>query len=134
MSECKITESTYIDSIAAEVTEKSLDCLAMFGRILHYGNAGGKSGLIQTKDLHASCRSIRGFSFGTIRKHKPELLQPVAAQIIRYLEEERLTMMVGHTYKLAEAAKSHALIEERKSKGKIVLIPPRSKLNQSLKL
>lgn len=123
-----------LDSIAGDVPEKSLDCLAMFGRIVHFGNAGGKSGLIQTKELHASCRSVRGFSFGTVRKHKPELVQPVASQIIRYLEEERLNMMVGHTYKLADAAKSHALIEERKSKGKIVLIPPHSELNQSLQL
>jgi len=123
-----------LDSIAGEVTEKSLDCLAMFGRIVHFGNAGGKSGLIQTKDLHASCRSIRGFSFGTVRKLKPERVQLVASQIIRYLEEERLNMVVGHIYKLADAAKSHALIEEGKSKGKIVLIPCHSELNQSLQV
>ncbi|MCP3763901.1 zinc-binding dehydrogenase [Domibacillus sp. A3M-37] len=43
-------------------------------------------------------------------------------------------MMIGHTYKLADAAEAHALMEARKSKGKILLIPPHSELTNRLKI
>ncbi len=62
-----------LDSISGTVSEKSLNCLAYYGRLIHFGNASGEIGNFQTKDLHASCRSILGFSFGTTRKKRPEL-------------------------------------------------------------
>lgn len=58
-----------LDSISGTVSEKSLNCLAYYGRLIHFGNASGEIGNFQTKDLHASCRSILGFSFGTTRKN-----------------------------------------------------------------
>lgn len=57
-----------LDSISGTVSERSLKCLAYYGRLIHFGNASGEIGNFQTKDLHASCRSILGFSFGTTRK------------------------------------------------------------------
>jgi|GEM_PF-4893817 len=36
-------------------------------------------GTIRTSDLHASCRSVLGFSFGTTRKLRPQLLAPTVA-------------------------------------------------------
>ena len=57
-----------LDSISGTVSERSLNCLAYYGRLVHFGNASGEIGNFQTKDLHASCRSILGFSFGTTRK------------------------------------------------------------------
>ncbi len=57
-----------LDSISGTVSERSLNCLAFYGRLVHFGNASGEIGNFQTKDLHASCRSILGFSFGTTQK------------------------------------------------------------------
>ena len=66
----KVNELTYgegvniiLDSISGSVSERSLKCLAYYGRLIHFGNASGEIGNFQTKDLHASCRSILGFSF-----------------------------------------------------------------------
>ncbi|ETE87842.1 quinone oxidoreductase [Bacillus thuringiensis serovar aizawai str. Leapi01] len=67
-----------LDSISGTVSERSLNCLAYYGRLVHFGNASGEIGNFQTKDLHASCRSILGFSFGNTRKKRPELLQETA--------------------------------------------------------
>ena len=72
----KVNELTYgegvniiLDSISGSVSERSLKCLAYYGRLVHFGNASGEIGNFHTKDLHASCRSILGFSFGTTRKN-----------------------------------------------------------------
>ncbi|MBY5232486.1 quinone oxidoreductase, partial [Bacillus paranthracis] len=59
----KVNELTYgegvniiLDSISGSVSERSLKCLAYYGRLIHFGNASGEIGNFQTKDLHASCR------------------------------------------------------------------------------
>ncbi len=111
-----------LDSVAGTVTGKSLDCLAPFGRLVNFGNASGSAGTVQTSDLHSSCRSLLGFSFGTVRKKKPHLVKNSAERVIEFLENGQLSMKVGKTFSLAEAAEAHTWIESRQSKGKTVLI------------
>ncbi len=110
-----------LDSIAGRVSEKSLDCLAMYGRLVHFGNASGEVGHFQTKDLHASCRSVLGFSLGTTRKERPELLQGTADKVLGYLAEGRLHMKIGKRFSLDEAQAAHQLVESRQSTGKVLL-------------
>ena len=72
-----------LDSVAGSVTENSLNCLAPYGRLVHFGNSGGKAGKILTSELHSSCRSVLGFSLGTTRKLRPDLLHETAREIGR---------------------------------------------------
>ncbi|PLR74645.1 quinone oxidoreductase family protein [Bacillus sp. UMB0728] len=111
-----------LDSVAGTVTEKSLDCLAPFGRLVNFGNASGNAGTVETNDLHSSCRSLLGFSFGTVRKKRPHLVRASAGKIIGLLETGRLSMKIGETFSLSEAAEAHTRIESRQSLGKTVLI------------
>lgn len=110
-----------LDSISGEVTERSLTCLAPYGRLVHFGNAGGPPGMIRSVDLHSSCRSILGFSLGTTRKKRPETLQETADAVIPMLASGRLTVDVGHEFSLSGIQEAHVLMENRKSKGKIVI-------------
>lgn len=110
-----------LDSISGAVSEKSLECLAYYGRLVHFGNASGEIGTFQTKDLHASCRSILGFSFGTTRKERPHLLRHTADQVFQYLRDGRLQIKVGKRFPLQDAGKAHEWVESRKSTGKIIL-------------
>ncbi|KKZ92586.1 hypothetical protein B4147_1822 [Bacillus wiedmannii] len=110
-----------LDSISGTVSEKSLKCLAYYGRLVHFGNASGEIGYFQTKDLHASCRSILGFSFGTTRKKRPELLQETANEVFRYLRDGRLKMKAAKSFPLQDAGKAHEWVESRKSTGKVIL-------------
>lgn len=87
------------------MSERSLDCLAYYGRLVHFGNASGEVGSFQTKDLHASCRSILGFSFGTTRKKRPELLQETANQVFRYLRDGSLQIKTTKSFPLQDAGK-----------------------------
>lgn len=110
-----------LDSISGQVSERSLECLAWYGRLVHFGNASGEIGQIRTLDLHASCRSVLGFSFGTTRKLRPHLLQDTARQVIGYLAEGKLDIKIGKVFSLKEAANAHALVESRQSTGKVLL-------------
>ncbi|OIK13747.1 zinc-binding dehydrogenase [Bacillus sp. MUM 13] len=110
-----------LDSIAGRVTEKSLSCLAPYGRLVQYGNSGGKAGSFQTSDLHSSCRSVLGFSLGTTRKLRPEILEETAGHVLRYLSEGSLKMKIGRRFALEDAHLAHGLMESRLSEGKILL-------------
>ncbi|HEU5140130.1 MAG TPA: NADPH:quinone oxidoreductase family protein [Bacillales bacterium] len=112
-----------LDSIAADTGEKSMECLAMYGRMVNFGNAGGRPSNIQSKDLHASCRAVLGFSLGTTRNRRPELLQDSAEKVLQFLAEEKLKMVVCKRLPLAEAKEAHKWIENRQSTGKVILVP-----------
>ncbi|USG66171.1 NADPH:quinone oxidoreductase family protein [Brevibacillus ruminantium] len=110
-----------LDSISGWVSEKSMECLASYGRLVHFGNASGEVGNIRTIDLHASCRSVRGFSLGTTRSKRPELLQDTAEKVLPYLADGRLAIKIGRRFPLAEAAQAHDWVESRQSTGKVLL-------------
>lgn len=110
-----------LDSISGTVTEKSLECLAPYGRLVHFGNSSGETGNFKTIDLHSSCRSVLGFSLGTTRKLRPHLMKETADEVIPYLASKKIDIKIGHEFLLSDAAKAHELMENRLNKGKIVL-------------
>ena len=110
-----------LDSISGKVTEKSLDCLAMYGRLVNFGNASGDYGQFITKDLHASCRAVLGFSLGTTRNNRPELLREPAERVMSYLAEGLLDIKIGKRFKMEEVAEAHRWVESRQSTGKVLL-------------
>lgn len=109
------------DSIAGDVTEESLNCLAPYGTLVQFGNSGGREGHIKTSDLHSSCRNIKGFSLGTTRKLKPEMLQNVATEIFTLLSNGDLQVPIAKIYKLEEIQEAHTFMESRQHQGKILI-------------
>lgn len=110
-----------LDSLSGEITEQSMKCLAIYGRLVHFGNSSGKVGTFKTKELHSSCRSVLGFSLGTTRRERPDLLKEIAQQILEYISEGKLTIRVSQEFVLEEAGEAHKMLESRKSTGKILL-------------
>ncbi len=111
-----------LDSIAGAITKKCLACLATYGRLVIFGSASGEVGQVATNELHASCRAVLGFSLGTTRNHRPELLQETAEKVLSYLSDGSLKMKVDNTFSLEDAGAAHALMESRQHTGKIVLL------------
>ncbi|WP_409300236.1 zinc-binding alcohol dehydrogenase family protein [Peribacillus sp. SCS-155] len=109
------------DSVAGDVTSKSLDCLALYGTLVQFGNSSGLAGTFTTSDVHSSCRNIKGFSLGTTRQHDPERLAPVAKKAIQLFASNQVTLPIAQIFHLSEAAEAHKLIESRKYEGKVLL-------------
>jgi NADPH2:quinone reductase len=110
-----------LDSIAGNVTEQSLNCLAPYGRLINFGNSSGGIGRFQTADLHASCRSVLGFSLGTTRKKRPDLIRDTAKKVLPYLIDGRLKIKIGQQFSLEQAAEAQQWVESRQSIGKVLL-------------
>ncbi|KPL57657.1 quinone oxidoreductase family protein [Rossellomorea vietnamensis] len=110
-----------LDSMAGKVSEESLECLAPYGRLVHFGNSSGQVGTFKTKDLHSSCRSVLGFSLGSTRKKRPYLLKEVAEEVFDCLTSGKLKIKIGHEFDLKDSANAHTLMESRQHLGKILL-------------
>jgi NADPH:quinone reductase len=109
------------DSVAGEVTSMSMDCLALYGTLVQFGNSNGKPGVFKTSYVHSSCRNVKGFSLGTTRKHKPERLKPVAEKVLELFASGAVKLPIARVFDLSEAALAHELVESRKYEGKVLL-------------
>ena len=109
------------DSVAGDVTSKSLECLALYGTLVQFGNSSGKAGTFKTSDVHSSCRNIKGFSLGTTRKYDPKRLAPVAEKVLDLFASKKLTVPIARIFDLSEAALAHQLVESRNYEGKILI-------------
>ncbi|MFS0560381.1 zinc-binding dehydrogenase [Terribacillus sp. 179-K 1B1 HS] len=110
-----------LDSLAGSIMEESFRCLAPYGRLINYGNASGTPGMIKTSDVHASCRSLLGFSLGTTRKKRPEALKHIADQVIDLVANGAIHFPSIQEFELGDAVTAHQLMESRTHAGKIIL-------------
>ena len=109
------------DSVAGDITSDSLECLALYGTLVQFGNSSGKAGTFKTSDVHSSCRNIKGFSLGTTRKHDPIRLASVAEKVIQLFDSKQITLPIAQVFDLKDAADAHRLIESRNYEGKVLL-------------
>ena len=109
------------DSVAGEVTSRSLECLALYGTLVQFGNSSGKAGTFKTSDVHSSCRNIKGFSLGTTRKHNSTRLAPVAEKVLELFSLNEVSIPVAQVFNLSDAAEAHKLIESRNYEGKVLI-------------
>jgi NADPH2:quinone reductase len=77
-----------LNPLGGEMLEGDLDCLAPFGRLICFGHASGQPASIPTNELHGSCRSVLGFSFGTLRRTRPQEASGIMNAVIPMLAEE----------------------------------------------
>ncbi|CAN7262162.1 quinone oxidoreductase family protein [Rossellomorea sp. LjRoot5] len=111
------------DSMAGEVTTASLDCLGLYGSLVQFGNSSGSAGHFKTSDVHSSCRNVKGFSLGTTRKHRPDMLAPAAERVIELFATGKVTLPIAQVFDLSEAKLAHDLIESRAYEGKVLIKP-----------
>lgn len=101
---------------------QTLKCLAAYGRLVIYGVASGEQSKFYPSSLMAKNQSVIGFFLPQIMRKK-ELFQQSLEELFSYLQEGRLSLTIGEVFPLEEAAKVHELMQARKTKGKLILVP-----------
>jgi NADPH2:quinone reductase len=112
-----------LDGIGGETTERSLDALREFGRMVSYGAASGEPGRPPTDEILFGNKTVVGYHLGRATARKPGMVFGAVPELTRMLAEGRLEVQVGHEFDLEDAAEAHEFIEGRKSSGKVVLVP-----------
>ena len=121
LSIVKAGATVIFDSVAGEITSESLKCLAPFGTLVQFGNSSGLPGNFSNADVHNSCRSVKGFSLGTTRKLRPEMIRLYAERIIDLFTSGALHLQVDQIFELKDVKKAHETFEKRQHTGKILL-------------
>jgi NADPH2:quinone reductase len=111
------------DSVGRTTFLKSLDCLAPRGMMVTFGQSSGKVEAVEPTLLSAK---------GSLFLTRPTLghyiadsasLQRRARDVLRWVATGRLSLRIGATLPLEQAAEAHRLLESRSTTGKLILIP-----------
>lgn len=112
-----------LDGIGGDTTEQSLDALKEFGTLVVYGAASGRPGRPPTDELLFGNVTVEGYHLGRGIELKPMKVMGAVPELTQQLGDGTLEVQVGTSFDLADAAEAHQYIEDRKSSGKVVLVP-----------
>ncbi|WP_409298985.1 zinc-binding alcohol dehydrogenase family protein [Peribacillus sp. SCS-26] len=111
-----------LEMAGGRIFYETLKCLAPFGRLIIYGVASGVQSKFHPSSLMAKNQSVTGFFLPQIMR-KPELLKASLSELFNLFGEGSLKLPEGQSFPLEEAGKAHSLLQERKTKGKLILVP-----------
>ncbi len=111
------------DGVGAASWQTSLDCVGRRGTIVSFGNASGPVTGVALRDL-----ATRGSLFVTRPGVYDYYLDPAegaagVAKVWDMIATGKLTITIGQTYPLMEAAQAHVDLEARKTTGSTLLLP-----------
>ena len=111
------------DGVGKDTALTSLDCLAMRGMLVLYGNASGPVAPIDPLLLaqKGSLFLTRPQLFHHVADRKS--LEERASGVLAATASGRLKVRIERDYPLAEAAEAHRALESRKTSGKLLLVP-----------
>jgi NADPH2:quinone reductase len=112
-----------LDGIGGETTDRSLQALSSFGRMVSYGAASGEPGRPNTADLLFGNKRVIGYHLGRAIAEEPMRVMGAVPELSGLLADGTVAVQVGHTFDLEAAAEAHQFIEDRKSSGKVLLVP-----------
>ncbi len=110
-----------LEMVGGAIGEQNLQCLAPFGRMIVYGAATSQPIQFNGIQLMYKNQAVIGYWL-TAWMQKPEAIARAAQDLMQYLATGKLEIVVGQSFPLAEAAKAHQTISDRKTTGKTVLI------------
>jgi NADPH2:quinone reductase len=111
------------DSVGQTTFMQSLDCLRPLGMMVSFGQASGP-----IPPLDIGILSAKGSLFLTrpslmVYTAKREDLVEHARDLFEVVEKGAVKVDIRQTYPLAEAARAHRDLEDRKTTGSTILIP-----------
>jgi NADPH2:quinone reductase len=112
-----------LDPVGGELFARSLKLLRPLGTAIAIGFAGGAWQPVDPTLLVGRNIAAAGFYLGRLLRLEPHVVREAALDLLRFWEAGLLRPVIGATFPLAEAAEAHRLVEERRSTGKVVLVP-----------
>ncbi|MGW4160525.1 quinone oxidoreductase family protein [Streptomyces sp. NPDC004788] len=111
-----------LDPVGGETFKATLASLAVFGRLVSFGNAGSaEPWRVGQPELYPTGLSVSGFSILTLAKTGPDALRDLADRAFAKVADGAVTLPVTAEFALADAAEAHRLMGSRTSTGKLLL-------------
>jgi NADPH2:quinone reductase len=115
-----------LDGVGGRVRQEALDCLAVFGRLVQFGNSSGEpETLPSARWLRERNVGLEGFHLSALRAHHRPVLSESMSALLTWLAAGELRVPVSDVLPLDRAAEAHRLLESRQVSGKLLLAADR---------
>jgi NADPH2:quinone reductase len=111
-----------IESVGGEVFDKSLKCLKTRGMLVTLGAASKQPPTVNAVQLLANNWTVAGIHLMAYTADTIAMASAIR-DLHTWLMEDKLQVIVGHEFPLEQAAEAQRMISERKTSGKVVLVP-----------
>jgi NADPH2:quinone reductase len=111
-----------LECVGGPVLEKSVRCVASYGKLVSYGNASGQPANLTAADITTLNRTVIGFSMGRSpigSLNHQGAIQELAPMII----DGRLKLVVDRVLPMDQASDAHRHLSARGTRGKVILTP-----------
>ena len=112
-----------LDQVGGDLFAGALRQLRPLGAVVGIGFAGGAWQPVDPALLVGRNVSACGFYLGRFMKLRPDVVRVAAGELLERWQAGDLVPLVGATFPLAEADTALRLVAERRSTGKVVLVP-----------
>jgi NADPH2:quinone reductase len=110
-----------LEMVGGRTFERSLEALAPFGRLVHFGQAAREGAPpVDPGRLMGTSRGVLGFWLVHMMR-RPDLMSEAMEGMFEMVVNGELEAVVGGDYPLADARKAHEDIRSRGTVGKLVL-------------
>ena len=112
-----------MDPVGGELFEAALRRLRPLGQLVAIGFAGGLWPELPAAHVVGRNVGVQGVYIGRLLRHAPDVIAAATRELLELWAGRRIRPVVGAEFPLAEVEDAHALVESRRSVGKVVLIP-----------
>jgi NADPH:quinone reductase len=112
-----------VDPVGGELFEAAVGRLRPLGTLVAIGYAGGLWPELQPAQLVGRNVGVQGVSIGRLLRHAPEVISTCTRELLELWSAGSIRPVVGAELPLADVEEAHALVESRRSVGKVVLLP-----------
>lgn len=111
-----------LEMVGGEIFNDNLKCLALNGRMVIFGAASQQIPTLNPIQLMYRNHSVVGYWLVNTMRN-PQMFAAHLQELLGWIAEGKVKMIVEHTFPLSEAAKAHSMLEGRQTVGKLVLLP-----------
>jgi NADPH2:quinone reductase len=112
-----------LDPVGGALFASSFARLRPLGTVIAIGSAAGAWPPIEPARLVGRNVGLAGFYLGRLLRLDPELVGQAVGELLGLWQTGALKPLVGAELPLDEVEQAHALVESRRSVGKVVLLP-----------
>jgi len=112
-----------VDPVGGELFEAAVPRLRPLGTVVAIGYAGGLWPELQPAQLVGRNIGVQGVYIGRLLRHAPDVIAAATRELLELWSSRRIRPVVGAELPLADVEDAHALVESRRSVGKVVLVP-----------
>ena len=111
-----------LECVGGPVLEKSVRCVASYGRLVSYGNASGQPANLSAADITTLNRTVVGFSMGRSPIGSLDH-QGAMDDLLPLIVDRRLQLIVDRVLPMSDAGAAHQHLAARGTRGKVILTP-----------